>query len=321
MNDPPSMQTQIENMYVLRGKYHDAKRYLSVAFLPSTDPHMIRPGNTNTRPDHIIWSIRTGPEMKAWFQDAFPRMPWNELVSDEEWERFAQAKGTAFPYCQYTPHSVVASDTAGVVLVGDACHAFPPDIGQGINAGLQDVVALDQALQGQVIDTTVRDNNDDVSNDKEQALEKTSVRIMDASTVPSSTRNSTATTSTTSNSTAVTLAQALQHYQDNRGREHAALIRLARFGAPYQYRQPWLRDRIGKLLWTINVAIRLMLSKSSIIGTPPAAILLTTQRPDLTYRQVMQRADLMTWVLQSITSVVVMTAAWLLLSRYQWWWR
>ena len=38
--------------------------------------------------------------------------------------------------------------TCGVALLGDALHAFPPDIGQGINAGLSNAVAFDRALQG-----------------------------------------------------------------------------------------------------------------------------------------------------------------------------
>ena len=37
---------------------------------------------------------------------------------------------------------------AGVVLVGDAIHAFPPDIGQGVNSALSDVVMLGEALDG-----------------------------------------------------------------------------------------------------------------------------------------------------------------------------
>ena len=34
----------------------------------------------------------------------------------------------------------------GVILMGDALHSFPPDLGQGVNSGLEDVVELDRAL-------------------------------------------------------------------------------------------------------------------------------------------------------------------------------
>lgn len=130
-------------------------------------------------------------------------------------------------------------------------HAFPPDIGQGINAGFQDVVALDRALRGVVIKTG-------------KNLTKK----------PAS------------------LGAALQAYQSNRGPEHKALIRLARFGAPFQYRQPWRRHRIGSLIWTANVAFRLLLNKISLGLIPPAAIVIMVSDHTLTFRQVMRRADL-----------------------------
>ncbi len=34
-------------------------------------------------------------------------------------------------------------------------HAFPPDIGQGVNAGLEDVLALRQALIGNTADVSI----------------------------------------------------------------------------------------------------------------------------------------------------------------------
>ena len=88
------------------------------------------------------------------------------------------------------------------------------------------------------------------------------------------------------------LAAALQSYQGNRGPEHRALIRLARFGAPFQYRQPWRRHRIGNLIWTANVAFRLLLNKISFGLIPPAAMVIMIQDQTLTFRQVMRRADL-----------------------------
>jgi 2-polyprenyl-6-methoxyphenol hydroxylase-like FAD-dependent oxidoreductase len=265
-NGTESVVTDSEGIYVVRGTKDGSRTRLGLGFLPVKDPNLVRPANANTRSDHIIWSIQDGPSMKQYFQENFPRFEWDNYVSEEEWERFSQANGTSFPCCQYSTGAAVwsSSGNAGVVLVGDACHAFPPDIGQGINAGLQDIVALDQSLRGEDIDT----------------------RVMETSGV---------------SSTPVTprpLSSALAAYQKNRVAEHRALIRLARFGAPYQYRQPWLRDRIGRFLWSLNVALRMLLSKLLPAVCPPPAVLLTNQRPDLTFRQVMRRADTLTLVLQ-----------------------
>ena len=52
------------------------------------------------------------------------------------------------PNCKVitTARRVTTNGKAGIVLLGDAVHAFPPDIGEGINCALQDVAALDDAL-------------------------------------------------------------------------------------------------------------------------------------------------------------------------------
>lgn len=123
------------------------------------DDNSVRAVNIITRPDHDIWKITNGKDMRAWFQKAFPRFRFTkdgdghgdgELISMEEWNRFAEAQGTRFPPCQYSPglQATPGDGECGVVLVGDAIHAFPPDIGQGINSGLEDVCALDTALKG-----------------------------------------------------------------------------------------------------------------------------------------------------------------------------
>ena len=39
------------------------------------------------------------------------------------------------------------TNNKGIVLLGDALHAFPPDLGQGVNSGLEDVVLLNEALE------------------------------------------------------------------------------------------------------------------------------------------------------------------------------
>lgn len=148
--------------------------------------------------------------------------------------------------------------------MGDAVHAFPPDLGQGINAGLMDVVCLDRALSG---------------------LEN----------VETGKAIGTASSSFSSPS----LQTCLNRYQTQHSPEVAALIRLARFGAPYQYRQPHRIDRIRAKLWALNLALRLILNKLTLGLVPPQCMVLA-QNGDLTYREVMRRADLTTLGLKGV---------------------
>eukprot|EP00775_Hariotina_reticulata_P000352 gene352-585_t len=87
-------------------------------------------------------------------------------------EKFAVSEGGMFPAPQYSQgmamvleqpapdgegSGVGMSDAAagsgssvlrgsGVVLLGDAAHCFPPDLGQGVNSALEDVCVLEQQL-------------------------------------------------------------------------------------------------------------------------------------------------------------------------------
>ncbi|KAL7479473.1 hypothetical protein ACHAW6_005199 [Cyclotella cf. meneghiniana] len=252
----PPLVTNSENIYAIRSIYKGPKNYLSLGLLPMKNNNAVRATNIVTRPDHEVWKLKDGKSMQTWFEKAFPRMSFNGMISHEEWDRFAKAEGTRFPHCQYSRGMAVWDTTGntGVALVGDAIHAFPPDIGQGVNAGLMDVVCLDRALSG--LDTVT---GKEVKNTKEN--EKLS------------------------------LGKNLARYQKQHSPEIASLIRLARFGAPYQYRQPHRADRILRTLWTLNVAMRLILNKITFNLIPPTCIILS-QRPELTFRQVMRRADL-----------------------------
>lgn len=152
-NDSTFVTSKSQGMYVFLSKNKKPRDMIRLGLLPMKDDDAIRPVNIITRPDHDVWTIKDGSEMRQWFQKAFPRLNFGEdsdLVSSEEWERFAKAKGTSFPHCQYSPGLQVSSNDGecGVVLVGDAVHAFPPDIGQGINAGLEDALVLDKSLRG-----------------------------------------------------------------------------------------------------------------------------------------------------------------------------
>lgn len=138
-----------------------------------------------------------------------------------------------------------------------------------------------------------------------------------------------------STSAQLTLKDSLQAYENNRGPEHRALIRLARVGAPFQvretlgfftldslmqlrgvltnveffcvvqYNQPWKRHRLGKFLWTANVGIRLILHKLTAKLLAPPAIILMVRNPNMTFRRIMQRADTTTLGLVAMVAVII----------------
>ena len=86
-----------------------------------TDDVTIRPGIIITRPNHKFWTINSGKEMKEFLLENLKRMPF-DVISDEEWDRFVNTKGTSFPYCQYSPALQASPENGncGVVLLGDS---------------------------------------------------------------------------------------------------------------------------------------------------------------------------------------------------------
>jgi hypothetical protein len=92
----------------------------------------------------------------------------------------------------------------------------------------------------------------------------------------------------------------LLSYEKTRRYEHVALIRLARFGAPYQYQQPWIRDKIGAIFWRMNLLLRQKLNKWSFGFSPVAAIQLSVQNRDWSFRKITQNADTTIFVLCTI---------------------
>ncbi len=126
-----------------------AEDFLSLSSFPVNRDYSCRTGYVVTRPNHTLWTLRNGEKVREYFQSCFPRLNFTSMISLQEWERFATAEGTRFPYCQYSNGAALSSldKRSGVVLIGDALHSFPPDIGMGLNSGLQDVLALGEALK------------------------------------------------------------------------------------------------------------------------------------------------------------------------------
>jgi kynurenine 3-monooxygenase len=246
-------------LYRLESATNGPTDSLPLSILPQKDPHSIsaRIVNVCTEPNHDLWNptkIRTddgGRSAKEYFVKAHPRYDWDKLVTEEEWEIFASTKGSKFPPCQYVPSMYVSSNDdnegAGVVLLGDALHAFPPDLGQGVNAAFCDALLLGNSFE-------------------------------EAATTPSAPE---ATKQPTTNNSFV--SKALKSYQEKNGPEIRALIALSRCGAPFQYNQASSIIKFQKCLWFANVLLRMLLNKVTLGWSPkPAMFLMMTVRTKAT---------------------------------------
>lgn len=68
--------------------------------------------------------------------DAPHRLPPGSLSA------WCNTAGTAFPHARWCTCASAWVYGAGVALLGDSLHCFPPDLGQGVNAGFCDVTCL-----------------------------------------------------------------------------------------------------------------------------------------------------------------------------------
>ncbi|KXZ50097.1 hypothetical protein GPECTOR_18g73 [Gonium pectorale] len=164
---------------MVQGRPGPRRRVMRLGLLPIADPAAPRTANFISTPDHEFWSIKGGEQLRDFLQDAFPQLDIPALLTPQQLEAAAAASGGAFPRPQYlrrftavlpspfqTPgpapkptadgHGISAAggsspgggsgSAVGVALVGDAVHCFPPDLGQGVNSAMLDVVGLAQAL-------------------------------------------------------------------------------------------------------------------------------------------------------------------------------
>lgn len=253
--------------YAVRGVNKGPKDTLSLGLLPIRNNGASRTANCVTKPDHVLWTMKDGEEVRSWFEKSFPRMPFQKaseggIVSDGEWDRFAKSEGGRFPAPQRCEGMCEVSEdgTKGVALVGDAAHAFPPDIGQGVNSALGDVLALDAAIA-------------------EEAMAGSET----AGAAPC-------------------LGRALEKYEQRRSPEISALVRLCASTNPLQYGQPGRMEKIRKKLWLVNFLVRTILNKASF-GLVPNHAFLLIQNEKLSYPQITRRSDIVT---ASLTSALLL---------------
>ena len=153
--------TTSEMSYAVRSAFKDPKTKISLGLLPLKNPDEYRSANIITKPNHKIWELKNGEEMYDFLKKSFPQIPIDKIISLQEAQRFAASEGGSFPTPQYCCgfYSKLNYEKAFIVLLGDAIHSFPPDLGQGVNSALEDVCILNDALES---------NDNNLSNALEQ---------------------------------------------------------------------------------------------------------------------------------------------------------
>jgi 2-polyprenyl-6-methoxyphenol hydroxylase-like FAD-dependent oxidoreductase len=138
--------------YAIRSTLTGRKKAISLGLLPLKDPSQPRTANIITYPDHQIWQLKTQEEVTHFLKQAFPQISLEQIISPEEIARFAASEGGTFPIPQYCSRlyqiwgQPQANQGTAVILLGDAVHCFPPDIGQGVNSALEDVYLFQETL-------------------------------------------------------------------------------------------------------------------------------------------------------------------------------
>jgi len=145
---PTPIQTESASAYTVPSVTMARNERLRLGLLPSRDASVPRTANVIKPASHAIWQLRTPEALLDFLGRSFPQMEdIRELVSPEEAAAFVGSRAGRFPAPQYVRRVAASVGGTGFVLLGDAAHAFPPDLGQGVNSALEDVVVLIQTLQ------------------------------------------------------------------------------------------------------------------------------------------------------------------------------
>lgn len=96
---------------------------------------------------HSLWKVRDVDKMFSLFEKNFPQLAVRDMISQESMRLFAQGRESPYGTVRRVESLVgKVGETGGIIILGDAAHSFPPDLGQGVNAVFEDVAVLAHVL-------------------------------------------------------------------------------------------------------------------------------------------------------------------------------
>lgn len=139
--------------YWFFSNHKEPERKMALCALPV--PHAQDPRNINIilHRSHSFWGLESADEILSYLKQGFPQLDFDALLPQQELEDFAAVATGYFPNPQYA-NRVHFSDNhhsdprcqVDCLLLGDAAHAFPPDLGMGVNSALEDVFIVGEML-------------------------------------------------------------------------------------------------------------------------------------------------------------------------------
>lgn len=157
LNLPPEFDTKSsigritdrQRAYALTSRATERTKAMALFAFPVAQSSEPRSVNIIRDPDHEFWSLKSGEAVLDFLTENFPQLDIPNLVPIEEARDCAALEPGAFPPPQYTKHlqTRLGSNRLPVVLIGDAAHAFPPDLGMGVNSAFEDLEVFASALR------------------------------------------------------------------------------------------------------------------------------------------------------------------------------
>lgn len=141
----------LSNLTMISGVAQRANRRFNLTIFPmlAADAELLGSvlGITARPPDSPLWNLRSVDEAYNLFAENFPQFDVRSIITVDAMRNFIESCALEFPPVSRTASlAAVIGDheklNGGVVILGDAAHCFPPDIGQGVNSALEDVAIL-----------------------------------------------------------------------------------------------------------------------------------------------------------------------------------
>ncbi|KAI0556970.1 Aromatic-ring hydroxylase (flavoprotein monooxygenase) [Gracilaria domingensis] len=109
-------------------------------------------------PSHIIWRLNDPNAAIDLFEKELPLLRPREAINRDSLSTFLSVEPLNLPSvarrASLSATTLKGKNPSGIVFLGDAAHSFPPDVGEGLNAGLQDALLFVNTLVEGGIDDT-----------------------------------------------------------------------------------------------------------------------------------------------------------------------